>query len=87
MDTTLMQTTKGETQEIRKCLHQLRQRWDEHSPAKPFCLIDTLHGDITVSQFCINHMMQHRGRKVVEESVETKDHDAPSLPKNRELLD
>ena len=50
-------------QNVRKCLYLLRQKWDAHSPASPFCLCDEVEPGITFSQFCVSLMISQRARR------------------------
>ena len=41
--------------QVRRALFVLRSNWENHTPANPFCLSETMEGvGMTYSEFCFN---------------------------------
>ena len=62
---------------VRPLLNRLRQMWDMHSPTVPFCLVDELVSGVTISEFCVQHLKQHRGRRTTVFGVTPSEETTP----------
>lgn len=48
---------------IRRCLAILREKWADHSPARPFCMADLLQEGVIVSDFCVSFLLLQRSKR------------------------
>ena len=60
--------------QVRRALHSLRSKWENHAPSNPICLSETLEGNMSLSEFCfvfvVNHHSKRQSQK--EESLRLK---------------
>lgn len=50
--------------QVRRALFVLRSNWENHTPANPFCLSETMEGvGMTYSEFCFNFVMNHHSKR------------------------
>ena len=63
--------------QVRKALHTLRSKWENHSPASPICLSEELEFGLSLSDFCFVFVMNHHSKRQVAKENQSKMEDSP----------
>ena len=71
MDNQESDTESRSLTNVRRNLAFLRQRWKDHSPTNPFCIVEELQPGLTVCDFCVSFLMSQRSRRTqVQDSAQ-----------------
>lgn len=65
--------------QVRKALHSLRSKWENHHPASPICLSEELEFGLSISEFCFVFVMNHHSKRQVAKVVSSKIEDYPEM--------
>lgn len=71
---------------VRRALHKLRQRWEQHTPVAPFCMTEELDEGVTYGEFCVEFLLSHRSRRLPRSKVESPPENTLEVPPTKERL-